>query len=255
MRFWWLNPDYAQGASGEMFADLERVFALSGEPIAADSLARVLRVEVAGKRYYVKRYSGTGKNPQRRWFGLRRWLGPPRVRNEWRNLQAFRVLGVPTATLVAFGLERRFGAFIRGALITEEIPQTTDLAQLARAGDPRLRDARWVRHIARQIADIARRLHRAHFAHNDFKWRNLLVDGGDEPTVYLIDCPSGNHYRGAILDYRIVKDLACLDKLARRHLSRSQRLRFYLDYVQHPRLTADDRKQIGRIVNFFAGRD
>lgn len=255
MKFWWLNPDYASGATGELFADLERVFALDGEPIAADSLARVLRLEAAGKRYYVKRYSGTGKNLQTRWFGLRRWLGPPRVRNEWRNLLAFRGWGVPTATLVAFGLERRFGAFIRGALITEEIPDTTDLAQMARVGDPRLRDRHWVRSVARQIADIARRLHAARFAHNDFKWRNLLVDGGDEPTVYLIDCPSGRHYRGAVLDYRIVKDLACLDKVARRHLSRSQRLRFYLDYVQHTRLTADDRRQIGKIVNFFAGRE
>jgi hypothetical protein len=50
----------------------------------------VLRVSVGGKRYYVKRYSGTGKNPRRRWFGLRRWLGPPRVRAEWQNLLAFR---------------------------------------------------------------------------------------------------------------------------------------------------------------------
>ncbi len=255
MKFWWLNPDYAQGATGELFADIERVFALDGEPIAADSLAHVLRVVAAGKRYYVKRYSGSGKNPQRRWFGLRRWLGPPRVRSEWRNLLAFRAWGVPTATLVAFGLERRFGAFIRGALITEEIPDTMDLAQMARVGDPRLADRRWISSVSRQIADIARRLHSAGFAHNDFKWRNLLVDGGDEPTVYLIDCPSGRHYRGAVLDYRIVKDLACLDKVARRQLSRSRRLRFYLEYVQHTRLTADDRRQIGRIVAFFAGRE
>jgi hypothetical protein len=110
------------------FGDLEQVFALDGEPMAQDSLSRVLRVSVGGKRYYVKRYTGNGKNLRRRWFGLRRWLGPPRVRAEWRNLLAFRAWGIPTATLVAYGLERRFGGFLRGALVTEEIPDTMDLA-------------------------------------------------------------------------------------------------------------------------------
>ncbi|WP_034925314.1 lipopolysaccharide kinase InaA family protein, partial [Candidatus Accumulibacter vicinus] len=182
---------------------------------------------------------------------LRRWLGLPRVRAEWRNLQAFRDWGIPTATLVAYGLERRFGGFTRGAVVTDEIPATCDLAQLARANDSRLHDRRWVAHVARQIADMARTLHDHGFAHNDLKWRNLLIDGGPLPTAYLIDCPSGAFYRGAVLQYRIAKDLACLDKPARRLLSRTQRLRFYLDYAGHARVTDDDRKRISKIVSFF----
>ena len=251
MRFWWVNRQHAASEVAELFRDIERVFALDGELITNDSLSRVLRVSAGGKRYYVKRYTGTGKNLQRRWFGLRRWLGPPRVRAEWRNLQAFRDWGIPTATLVAYGLERRFGGFIRGAVVTDEIPATCDLAQLARANDSRLGDRRWVAHVARQIAGIARTLHGHGFAHNDLKWRNLLVDGGPSPRVYLIDCPSGTFYRGAVLQYRIVKDLAWLDKPARRLLSRTQRLRFYLDYAGHERVTDDDRKRISKIVRFF----
>ncbi len=249
---WSLNPEYATGEVGALFGDIERVFALTGELITHDSLCRVLRVTVGNKRYYVKRYSGTGKNRRRRWFGLRRWLGPPRVRAEWQNLLAFRAWGVPTATLVAYGLERRSGAFTRGALVTEEIPDTMDLAQINYLNDPRLADRYWVARVSRQVADIARTLHAARFAHNDLKWRNLLVDG--EATVYLIDCPSGGHYRGAVLDYRIIKDLACLDLWARQRLSRSQRLRFYLDYTQQPRLTDQDRQRIRKIVRFFHGR-
>ena len=106
-------------------------------------------------------------------------------------------------------------------------------------------------HVARQIAGLARTLHGHGFAHNDLKWRNLLVDGGPSPRVYLIDCPSGTFYRGAVLQYRIVKDLAWLDKPARRLLSRTQRLRFYLDYAGHARVTDDDRKRISKIVRFF----
>ncbi len=255
MRNWWLNPQYAASEAGRQFGDIERVFALDGEQIAKAPLSRVLRVSVDGKRYYVKRYSGNGKNLRRRWFGLRRWLGPLRVRAEWRNLLAFRAWGIPTATLVAYGLERCFGGFVRGALVTEEIPDTRDLADLAESDDPRLGDPAWLAQVSRQVACLTRTLHEARFAHNDLKWRNLLVDSGPSPTVYLIDCPSGNTYRGAVLEYRIVKDLACLDKVASKKLSRSQRLRFYLDYTGRVRLGAGDRQRIARIVHFFDGRE
>jgi len=257
MNYWFLNPDFAHGPAATLFAGLEQVFSLEGEPITHDLISRVLRVSVDGRRYYVKRYTGSGKGKSaiRLWFGLRRWFGLQRVRAEWQNLQTFRTWGIPTATLVAYGLERRLGRFTRGALITEEIRDTLNLAEMAHAGDPRLRDRQWLAQVLRQVATITRTLHDAGFAHNDLKWRNLLVDGAAVPTVYLIDCPSGGFYRGAVLGYRIIKDLACLDKLAKTQLSRSQRLRFYLDYAQQQRLTATDRRRIRRIVGFFAGRD
>jgi len=46
-----------------------------------------------------------------------------------------------------------------------------------------------------QVAAITRSLHAHGFAHNDLKWRNLLVDDQPEPTVYLIDCPSGAFWK------------------------------------------------------------
>ena len=197
---WLQNPDYAQGEAATLFGDIDRVFSLTGELITQDSLSCMLRVTVGSQRYYVKRYSGSGKNHRRRWFGLRRWFGSPRVRAEWQNLLAFRSWGIPTATLVAYGLERRGGAFTRGAVVTAEIPDSMDLAQINYVNDPRLSDRRWVARVSGKVADIARTLHAARFAHNDLKWRNLLVDG--EATVYLIDCPSGGYYRGAFLDYQ-----------------------------------------------------
>jgi hypothetical protein len=140
-------------------------------------------------------------------------------------------------------------------LITEEIPDTADLANMAGNNDPRLRDRRWIAHVLHQVATITRTLHDAGFAHNDLKWRNLLVNGGELPTVYLIDCPSGGYWWGVLLRYRIIKDLACLDKVGKYQLSRSQRLRFYLDYAGHPRLTLEDKQRIRRILKFFEGRE
>lgn len=249
MNGWRIDSVLLGPEARQMFFDLDAVFALEGEAITRDPLSEVLRISADGKRYYVKRYKGAGKNI------LRRWIGRPRVQAEWENLQAFRSWGIATATVVGRGLERHAVAFARGALITEELRDTTDLAQLANAADPRLRDRRWVAHVSAQIARITRTLHAHRFAHNDLKWRNLLVDNAPMPTVYLIDCPSGAYWRPPLLGYRVVKDLACLDKVARHQLTRTQRLRFYLDYVQRPRLTPADRPRIKRILGFFTGRE
>lgn len=246
---WFLDPVLAHGTTARLFGDLDSVFALEGEPIARDPLSRVIRIEVDGRHYYVKQYTGAGKNI------LRRWFGRPRVQAEWENLLAFRDWGIPTAKPVAYGLERGPGGFIRGALVTEEIAGSMDLARLARNDDPRLRDRRWIGRLTAEIAAIARTLHIHRFSHNDLKWRNLLVRDGDQPDVHLIDCPSGEYRRGPFLRYRIIKDLACLDKIAKYRLSRTQRLRFYLEYVGKSALDAGDKARIRRILRFFEGRE
>lgn len=249
MSTWSCDTEALGAEARKHFASLDAVFALQGERIARDPLSEVLRIEADGRAYYVKRYTGAGKNP------LRRWFGRPRVRAEWENLQAFRAWGIPTAEVVAHGLERDGATFSRGALVTAGIPGTADLARLAQRDDSRLTDPAWIARVSHQVARITRILHGHRFAHNDLKWRNLLVDEGPNPTVYLIDCPSGAFWRGPLLEYRIVKDLACLDKVARHRLSRTRRLRFYLDYTGHPRLLPADKARIARIVHFFEGRE
>lgn len=252
---WHFNPDFRGRDAERLFGTLPATFAVRGEPIAGAPLSTVERVAAADTRYYVKRYAGNGKNALRRWFGLRGLIAPQRVVKEWENLLRFRDWGIPTATLVAWGLERVHGSFVRGALVTEEIPHTADLGTMANQDDPRLADRRWMAEVMRQVARHARRLHDAGFAHNDLKWRNLLVDTAATPTVYLIDCPSGGFWRGPMLRYRIIKDLACLDKIGKYRLSRTQRLRFYLDYAGHARLSAADKRRLRKILKFFAGRE
>ena len=255
MNSWRFDPELNGGAVGRVFPTMDAVFALSGERLSRDPLSEVIRIECEGVRYYVKRYAGNGKNARKQRYGLRQWLAPPRVKIERRNLLLFRQWDIPTARLAAYGLERQRGAYRRGALITEEIRNTRDLAQLARQNDARLRNSCWVAEISTQVARITRRMHAEGFVHNDLKWRNLLVTDGDTPTVYVIDCPSGGFWYPPFLNHRIIKDLACLDKLAKHKLSQSQRLRFYLDYVQRERLNRADKARVRRIVSFFEGRE
>ena len=244
MSGWNLEPGYSELAKD--FGSLDAVFALQGERLTRDPLSEVIRVERNGVNYYVKRYVGAGK-------GLRRYLGKPRVKAEWQNLKRFAKWGIPTAEVVAWGLERRGAAYDRGAMITRELPHTEDLSALAERRDPKLQDRAWVDVVSRQLAGYTRTMHDHRFTHNDLKWRNLLID--DQARLFLIDCPTGDFWRGFWLKYRITKDLACLDKVAKYQLSATQRLRFYLQYRQRDRLNEADKKRIRHVVRFFEGRE
>ena len=244
MAGWTLAAGYEWLAAD--FGSLNTVFALQGEHLTRDPLSEVIRVQRDGVWYYVKRYTGAGKH-------MRRYLGRPRIKAEWQNLKQFAKWGIPTAEVVAWGLERNGLAFGRGAMITRELPNTEDLSALAERNDPRLKDRVWVDHVSRQLARHTREMHDHHFAHNDLKWRNLLVD--DQGTLFFIDCPTGDFWRGFMLRHRLIKDLACLDKVAKYHLSATQRLRFYLQYRRHARLTARDKRRIRQVLSFFEGRE
>ena len=61
--------------------------------------------------------------------------------------------------------------------------------------------------------------------------------------------------RGPIFERGVVNDLACLDRVARLHLSRGQRLRFFKRYHDTDRLGDVHRRQIGKVLRFFEGRE
>jgi hypothetical protein len=185
------------------------VFALQGERLTRDPLSEVIRVQRNGVNYYVKRYVGAGK-------GLRRYLGKPRVKMEWQNLKRFAKWGIPTAEVVAWGLERRAGL----QPWRDDHPRAAAHRRPVGAGRTQRSETqgspvgRWHQP---PTGRYTRTMHDHRFTHNDLKWRNLLID--DQAQLFLIDCPNGDFWRGFWLKYRITKDLACLDKVAKYHLS------------------------------------
>lgn len=231
------------------FRSLESVFALEGEPITKSSLCSVSRVELDGNTYFVKKYEKAGE-------GAGVLALTSKGRREWNNLLAFQQWGLPAAKLAAYGEQSLWSMPRKAVVITRGIDDSRDLAQLYKEDAPELKDPVWVQQVSQQVAHASRVMHQHKFAHNDWKWRNILVRNTDQgPEVFMIDCPSGQHWMEPFFEYRRIKDIACLDKIAHKVLSRSQRLCFYLGYVQRRRLTAKDKNDIRKITAFFKGRE
>lgn len=243
---WTIAPLFVGSPIAHRLTCLDAAFDADGEPITCDKISEVVRIECDGTRYYLKRYIGRG-------LQLRRILWVTRAEAEWRNLQHFSSWGIPTADVIAYGQQRRFGVFMRGAMITREIPGTLDLARLASQHPEILRARNHFDRICRQLAFVVRTLHAHRFTHNDLHWRNVLYRP-DSGELFLIDCPNGHFWRWPVLGYRIVKDLASLDKAARQHLTRTARLRFLLAYRGVPRLDSPTKSLARQVLRAHSRR-
>lgn len=232
---WLITDAYCGSAVADKFSDLDKVFSCTGEKITRDLISQVIKTSVGDKYFYVKRYTAAGK-------AFRRYFGRSRIRAEWENLIAFARLGVPTPNLVGFGQRLHFGQFKCGALITEEIVDSIDLAALAKTQPNRLQNKQWRLSVIYQVADYTRLMHEGGYVHGNLNWRNLLVTLNGDPQIYFIDCPAGGLKRGPALICEQLNDLAFLDKLGRLYLSSSDQLRFYKRYHKITKLT-DSYKQ------------
>ncbi len=238
-------------AESRVFSSFSDTWDNAGVKLDGNRMSSLETVNVGTQKYYVKKYKRRGRF-------LRRLIGRSRVRAEWENVQHLSPLGIPTVRLVDYGEETRFVVTRRGMLVTEEIVGATDLASLLEQENPCFKRRSWVNHVIEQLSEHVRAMHRQGFVHNDLKWRNILADYGDDAEVYIIDCPAGRQLGGFLLTpllaRGVTKDLACLDKIARHALSRTQRLRFYLRYAGLNKLDFAHKKKIRKILSFFEGR-
>ena len=230
-----------------LFPDHAAAAGAPGEEINGNWMSRLVRYRDGDDYYYIKTYTSRGR-------GLRKFLGRSRIRAEWENLHAFVAMGIPTADLVAYGESVTGGSYC-GTLITREVRGTSDLAALVDDRHPVLGSRQWRSQVIGRLSEAVHKMHGSGFVHSDLKWRNILVEVTDDPGVYLIDCPLGRKMSGPFLARGRIKDLACLDKVARKQLSKMERLRFYLAYKGKSRLDVKDKKEIHRVLRFFEGRE
>ncbi len=242
---WHILPDYQKTELGKQLKNFDDAYSYKGDYIDG----RVYKITIDNKNYYLKKFVMRKKL----WV---RFFSFSKILTEYNNLVLFQKLGIPVAKVVAYGQETIAWIVQRGLLISEELVNCHDLAEIADKFPHLLQQADWLEKVSHQVADAARKMHQYQFAHSDFKWRNIMVDiNADCPQIYLIDCPAGMRWYRPFLEYRIIKDLACLDKRAKYELSKKQRLAFYKDYAQCQKLTVKDKKRIRKILQFFHNRE
>ena len=230
-----------------LFGTIQTTLQQSGEQISKDPISRVVRSNAGGRLYFIKQYHQGGK-------GIRRFLGRSRAEGEWNNLLYFAGLDIPIPRIVAYGRERINGQTLE-VLVTAGVDNSIDLASLARQQPTRFNNRKWFLMIMKQVADYTRRLHDDGFVHWDLKWRNILLQNNNEPKVYFFDCPLGRKQFGPLRRRGAVKDLACLDKIGKKVLTRTQRLQFFLLYRQTEKLDPANKKTILNVLNFFDKRE
>lgn len=229
------------------FTTLRHAAEHQGEIITRCPISHVKKTTVNNITYYIKTYYRNGK-------GVRHYFGRGRIRGEWENLLYFQQLGIPTPRLVAYGQHCKFGQFKQGILITEEV-KSHDLATLAKTEHSLFNNPVWLNSVIKQCANYTKQLHDRGFVHWDLKWRNILISNDDEPLVYFFDCPLGRKRYSWLRKRGIIKDLACLDKIGRNVLTRTQRLKFFKLHQGIHRLDCTHKRCIKKILDFFANKN
>ena len=203
------------------------------------------------KKYWVNR-------PAQLWSGMFRgtFFGRSKVRREYENLARLRRWELDAPAPVAYGEERCARWLLRSFLLSEGVANPRPLDLFIRDHLPALppgEQRRRRRELVLRLADHTRRLHDHRFVHHDCFWRNIILTGESLDHFHLIDAHKGRCWRPWEANRCRAQDLAALDAPAPRFFRRTERLRFFLAYRGHARLTLAD-KQLIRTVLGQAGR-
>jgi 3-deoxy-D-manno-octulosonic acid kinase len=166
------------------------------------------------------------------------FVGCGRMLDEFRTAIRARREGVPTSLPVALRIERLYGPFVHGHLVTEAIPDSRNLLEYCCDLSPgRAASAQGRVRLAAGIAEAIALMHDAGISHSDLNLKNLLVRGAPaEPEVFVIDFDKAASVGRLTLDERMA-NLLRLDRSilkwpeSRRTVSRSDRLRVLRAYL------------------------
>lgn len=214
------------------------VEALHGEVYRELEGRRTLRVEVAGRGYFVKIHRGIG------WGEIAKNLMTVKLpvlgaRQEWQAIRRLTEVGVPTMTAVAYGERGGNPSAQHSFIITEELAPTVDLEQLSldwarQAPAPRLKRA-----LVERVAHMLGTMHRAGVNHRDCYICHFLLHTDkavdpDDLRLSVIDLHRAQVRAATPRRWRD-KDLAALYfSVLDIGLTRRDLLRFLRGYFQRP---------------------
>lgn len=176
------------------------------------------RVDVAGdESALVRNYRHGGL--LRRLTGEAFFTWPPRPFSELIVTEQIRQRGVPTVEILAAVVDRMWGPFYRGWLVTREIRGARDLWSALQNGIGQQTG----RSLLKAVAGEVRRMHGEGIFHADLNLKNILVRMEDGKIgVYLIDFDKARLYPGGIPSLLVNRNLNRLLRSVQKLDSRRQ---------------------------------
>jgi len=151
------------------------------------------------------------------------------------------------APVAAFEL-RSFGLVRASCVVSEALGDARILSRFALADGRNFRRRKW---ISERLAREIHRLHEAGIYTRDLQETNLMLAArGDEITVYFVDLEDFRCVRRVPARQRML-NLVHLDRSIGRFVSRSQRLRFFYNYLGQRPQAAQTRRLL---ADFFRTR-
>lgn len=173
---------------------------------------------------------------------LQSLIRPSRPMLTWCRAHALLHRQIPTATPLAVLERRRFGLLLDSVILTEYVENAHDLDTLLtiqlRDLPPRVQRRLKLR-LINALVRVIHQLHEAGYVHRDMKAPNILVqwqpETAEEARVLLVDL-DGIHHRPRSVASGAVREITRLNvSLDHCHrLSRADRLRFLLRFLNHP---------------------
>jgi heptosyltransferase-2 len=188
------------------------------------------------------------------WIQLKNWLTTHSRKScsfhEFETAEILSLLGVKTPKTVAYGTQ--WGAFFekRSFIITEKIP---DAEALERKLPEYFQDQATIENLKlrrgfiARLASFIKKFHETNYCHRDLYLSHIFYnDNGD---FYLIDLARA--FKPIIFSRRFqIKDIAQIYYSAPgMYFSKTDRMRFFLNYTGHSKLTGPDKTFIRKVIN------
>ncbi len=238
----------------------ERVMQLEGKVYRDVPGRRTLRVELAGKSYFVKQHFGVGwREIFKNLLSLR--LPILGALTEWRAIQRLNELGIPTTPAIAYGRRGYNPATMQSFILTEDLGEIVSLEDFCRDWANNPPPFRLKRQVLAAVAAIARTLHDNGLNHRDFYLCHFCLNAerlaSGEVYLYLLDLHRVG-IRQTISPSARMKDMAALYfsalDLGLRERDISRFLRYYRNRHLHEILEGESafwQKVANRAVNLY----
>jgi UDP-glucose:(heptosyl)LPS alpha-1,3-glucosyltransferase/heptose I phosphotransferase len=249
----YVNPKYLQAFSQLHLNSIDDIFNFSkGQNLRKPRLAQhrtriAFEIDAPKTTLYLKRYDHTPISTQIRDFVLHKSIAP----TAWFDIAPSIELtksNINTPEIVAFGSESFAFFEKRSFCITAAVPNGSslekNLPQCFNTKDPDAAKQKIA--FTLSLADFAAAFHQTGFCHRDFYLCHIFNTPSND--FYLIDLTRA--FKPAVFKTRYkLKDLAQLYYSAPgSKISTTNRLRFYLRYRNHNRLTPADKKFIRKLL-------